>query len=223
MAGLLSIPAAAEPDHECSLCPRLRAFILENRRQHPEWHNGPVATWYPPQGTSAVHLLIVGLAPGLRGANRTGRAFTGDRSGELLYATLISHGFAEGVFDNRPDDGLRLSRTAITNSVRCVPPENKPVGAEINTCRRFLNATLNALPNLSAIVTLGKVSHDSTVRTLGARVAEHPFGHGARSDIGAVRLFSSYHCSRYNLNTGRLTEAMFDAVFSEVAAYLKPE
>lgn len=223
MAGLLSIPASAEPDHECSLCPRLRAFILENRGQHPEWHNGPVATWYPPQGASAVRLLIVGLAPGLHGANRTGRAFTGDRSGELLYATLISHGLAEGVFDNRPDDGLQLSRTAITNSVRCVPPENKPVGAEINTCRRFLNATLNALPNLSAIVTLGKVSHDSTVRTLGARVAEHPFGHGAGSDIGSVRLFSSYHCSRYNLNTGRLTEPMFNDVFSEVAAYLKPE
>ncbi|MBW3097834.1 uracil-DNA glycosylase [Pseudohoeflea coraliihabitans] len=212
--------AVIEPPHDCALCPRLRAYILATRRAHPDWHNGPVPTWYPADGADTTELLIIGLAPGLRGANRTGRPFTGDYAGDLLYATLIRHGFARGTFAARPDDGLQLARTAITNAVRCVPPENKPVGAEINTCRQFLSASMEALPRLRAIVTLGKISHDSTIRTLGGRLAAHPFGHAAETEIDGLRIFSSYHCSRYNTNTGRLTPEMFDAVFQNVARFL---
>ncbi|KGF66765.1 DNA polymerase [Hoeflea sp. BAL378] len=209
-----------DPDHDCSLCPRLRGFILENRRLHPDWHNGPVRTWYPPEGPGAVRLLIVGLAPGLRGANRTGRPFTGDQSGDLLYATLGKYGLAEGQFGSRPDDSLRLSATAITNAVRCVPPGNKPVGAEINTCRGFLAATIAELPGLEVIVTLGKISHDSTVRALGDTPARHPFGHAKQTEINGTRIVSSYHCSRYNTNTGRLTPQMFEAVFEKATQHL---
>lgn len=209
-----------DPGHDCPLCPRLRGFILDAREKFPDWYNGPVKTFYPPEGPAAVRLLVVGLAPGLRGANRTGRPFTGDYAGDLLYSTLIAHGFARGVFEARPDDSLQLIGTAITNAVRCVPPENKPVGLEINTCRRFLIATLENLPRLGAIVTLGKISHDSTIRALGGRLAAHPFGHAAETEIGGVRVFSSYHCSRYNTNTGRLTAEMFDAVFASARAYL---
>jgi uracil-DNA glycosylase family 4 len=210
-----------EPDYNCDLCPRLRGFILENRRLHPEWHNGPVPTWIPPEGSAFVRLLVVGLAPGLRGANRTGRPFTGDYAGDLLYKTLGDNGFASGTFDARPDDGLRLERTAITNAVRCVPPQNKPVGAEVNTCRSFLTGTIAQMPNLKAIVTLGKISHDSTVRALGGKLSVHPFGHRAETEIDRLRIFSSYHCSRYNTNTGRLTAEMFSAVFSDVARFLE--
>lgn len=209
-----------EPDYDCGLCPRLRSFILENRKLHPEWHNGPVATWTPPEGPDSVELLIVGLAPGLRGANRTGRPFTGDFAGDLLYETLCSHGFASGIFEARRDDSLQLRRTAITNAVRCVPPQNKPVGAEINTCRTFLAATITRMKSLRAIVTMGKISHDSTVRGLGGKLSAHPFGHQRETEIGGVRIFSSYHCSRYNTNTGRLTPEMFSAVFTDVARFL---
>lgn len=167
-----------------------------------------------------MRLLIIGLAPGLRGANRTGRPFTGDLSGDLLYASLGAHGLAKGQIQAPGDDALSLQGTAITNAVRCVPPENKPVGAEINTCRAFLTATIRQLPQLSAIITLGKISHDSTVRALGGRVSAHGFGHGAETELGGLRIFSSYHCSRYNINTGRLTAQMFDAVFEAVARYL---
>jgi uracil-DNA glycosylase family 4 len=163
-----------------------------------------------------VRLLIVGLAPGLRGANRTGRPFTGDYAGDLLYATLKRFGFARGEFRARPDDGLELIGTAITNAVRCVPPENKPVGAEIATCRQFLVPTIGRFPKLEAIATLGAIAHQSTVRALGRRVAALPFRHGARQDVGGITLFPSYHCSRYNTNTGRLTEAMFVEVFAGV-------
>nr|WP_099866356.1 uracil-DNA glycosylase [Pararhizobium haloflavum] len=210
-----------EPSHDCPLCPRLRAFILQQRSTHPDWFNGPVATFLPPEGLDGVELLIVGLAPGLRGANRTGRPFTGDYAGDLLYATLRDFGFSTGTFAARPDDGVRLIGTAITNAVRCVPPENKPVGAEINTCRQFLAAQLDAMPHLRAIITLGKISHDSTVRTLGAKVAHHPFGHNLKTDIDGLAIFSSYHCSRYNTNTGRLTEAMFRDVFSAARAHIR--
>jgi uracil-DNA glycosylase len=210
-----------DPPRDCPLCPRLRAFVLSQRAAHPDWHNAPVATFMPPDGPSSVRLLIVGLAPGLRGANRTGRPFTGDFAGDLLYATLNSFGFSTGTFEARSDDGVTLVETAITNSVRCVPPENKPVGAEINTCRRFLTATLADMPKLQAILTLGKIAHDSTVRTLGGRISAHPFAHGARSDIDGIALFSSYHCSRYNTNTGRLTEPMFREVFSAIATELR--
>jgi uracil-DNA glycosylase len=202
-----------EPEHDCALCPRLHGFIAETKRLHPEWHNGPVKTWHPPEGPESVELLVVGLAPGLRGANRTGRAFTGDASGDLLFSVLIAKDFAEG-------EDPRLKRTAITNAVRCVPPGNKPVSAEINTCRVFLQAAIATMPKLRAIVSLGKIAHDSTVRALEARPAAHPFAHQRSTDIGGVRIFSSYHCSRYNINTGRLTPEMFAALFDDVRAFL---
>jgi len=213
--------AASEPDRDCPLCPRLHDFIADWRQREPSWFNAPVPTFLPPEGDGAVELLIVGLAPGLRGANRTGRPFTGDYAGDLLYSTLIAHGFARGEFKARPDDGLLLVGTAITNAVRCVPPENKPVGAEIATCRSFLVPTIARFPRLRAVLALGSIAHQSTVRALGQRVAAYPFKHGGRLEAGAVTLFSSYHCSRYNTNTGVLTEAMFVRVFSDIAELLR--
>lgn len=218
----MNAPGADAP-RDCPLCPRLRSFILEQRTEHPDWFNAPVPTFMPEEGPSAVRFLIVGLAPGLRGANRTGRPFTGDYAGDLLYATLLDFGFSSGTFRADPEDGVKLHKTAITNAVRCVPPENKPVGSEINTCRRFLAATIASMPNLTDILTLGKIAHDSTVRTLGGRLADHPFGHGAVSALGRYRLHASYHCSRYNTNTGRLTEAMFRDVFASVATALRAQ
>ncbi len=216
-----AVSTDTEPGRDCALCPRLSGFIAGWREREPAWHNAPVATFADPRGDEHVRLLVVGLAPGLRGANRTGRPFTGDYAGDLLYSTLGAFGFAQGRFDARPDDGLELVGTAITNAVRCVPPENKPVGAEIATCRRFLTATIGRFPGLKAIVTLGKISHDSTIRALDGRVAAHPFGHGAQTSAGGFAVFSSYHCSRYNTNTGRLTPAMFQDVFAGVATYLQ--
>lgn len=209
-----------EPGRDCPLCPRLHAFIAMWREREPSWHNAPVPAFLPRAGEDAVRLLIVGLAPGLRGANRTGRPFTGDYAGDLLYSTLISHGFARGKFEARPDDSLELVNTAIVNAVRCVPPENKPVGAEIATCRAFLIPTIARFRNLEAILTLGTIAHQSTVRALGGRVAAHPFSHGGQSRIGDVTLFSSYHCSRYNTNTGVLTTEMFVNVFRDISAFL---
>lgn len=168
----------------------------------------------------SVRTLILGLAPGLKGANRTGRAFTGDASGELLFPTLIKSGFAAGDFANSPEDGLRLVDTAITNAVRCMPPGNHPTGLEIANCRPFLQASLTTMPQLEAIVTVGKIAHDSLIRSSGVRVADHPFGHGQTSDLNGIRIFSSCHCSRYNVNTGRLTPEMLETVFAEVEAYL---
>ena len=209
-----------EPHPDCPLCPRLHGFIAEWRRREPEWHNAPVRTFLPPDGHSAVRLLIVGLAPGLRGANRTGRPFTGDYAGDLLYTTLGKFGFARGRFEARPDDSLTLVGTAITNAVRCVPPENKPTGGEIATCRQFLTPTIESFPNLKAIVSLGTIAHQSVVRALGLRVAAYPFGHGAHRQVEDLALFASYHCSRYNTNTGKLTTEMFEDVFAKVAAEL---
>jgi uracil-DNA glycosylase family 4 len=212
---------AAEPSRDCPLCPRLHGFIAEWREREPAWHNAPVPTFLPPGGDASVRLLIVGLGPGLRGANRTGRPFTGDYAGDLLYRTMIAHGFARGTYEARPDDGLEPIGAAITNAVRCVPPQNKPVGAEIATCRQFLTATIDRFENLQAILTLGAIAHQSTVRALGQRVAAVPFRHGGRYEVGSLSIFPSYHCSRYNTNTGVLTEAMFDHVFREVAAFLE--
>jgi len=207
---------AAEPDRDCPLCPRLVAFREEWRRREPSWHNAPVANF----GAPDARLLIVGLAPGLRGANRTGRPFTGDYAGDLLYSTLIAYGFAEGRFEARPDDGLRLVDTAIVNAVRCVPPENKPTNEEIATCRRFLSGSLSEAAAVRAIVALGKIAHDSVVVSLGERMSRFKFAHGARHAIGGVTLFDSYHCSRYNTNTGVLTPEMFRSVFETVRTYL---
>ncbi|MBE7186312.1 MAG: uracil-DNA glycosylase [Methylobacterium mesophilicum] len=203
----------AEPGRDCPLCPRLAAFREEWRRKEPGWFNAPVPTFLPPQGPEAVQLLVVGLAPGLRGANRTGRPFTGDYAGDLLYDTLLRFGLARGTFRADPNDGLQLVGAAITNAVRCVPPENKPTGPEVTTCRRFLAATLGNLPKLRAIVTLGTIAHQSTVRALGLKVSAFPFRHGSRAEADDLALFSSYHCSRYNTNTGVLTPEMFRSVF----------
>ena len=209
-----------EPARDCPLCPRLHGFIAAWREREPGWFNAPVPTWADARGDDHVRLLVVGLAPGLRGANRTGRPFTGDYAGDLLYRTLGDFGFANGTFEARPDDGLQLVGAAVTNAVRCVPPENKPVGAEINTCRAFLAPTLRRFPHLEAVVTLGTIAHQSTVRALNGRVQAHPFGHGTRNEIDGLAIFSSYHCSRYNTNTGRLTEPMFRDVFAAVRSYL---
>ncbi|MEM7302823.1 MAG: uracil-DNA glycosylase [Pseudomonadota bacterium] len=216
-----STVTACEPDRDCDLCPRLKSFIDDWRAKEPDWHNAPVPTWLPPDGRKSVELLIVGLAPGLRGANRTGRPFTGDYAGDLLYATLKKFDLAVGDYGAAPLDGLELSRTAITNAVRCVPPQNKPVGAEINTCRDFLTNTIESFENLKVIFSLGKISHDSVVRTLGGRVAGTLFGHGSVHTINGHTLISSYHCSRYNTNTGRLTEPMFESVFETISSHLR--
>lgn len=204
------------PSHDCPLCPRLAAFRTELRGAHADWFNGPV----PPFGTADAELLIVGLAPGMNGANRTGRPFTGDYAGDLLYATLIKFGLAQGIYRADPADGLALIRTRITNAVRCLPPQNKPTPAEIKTCNGFLSAQIAAMPKLRAVVALGRIAHDATLSALKQRKAAHPFGHGAEHDMGRFRLFDSYHCSRYNTNTGVLTPAMFEAVFASVAQHL---
>jgi len=162
----------------------------------------------------------VGLAPGLQGANRTGRPFTGDYAGDLLYATLARFGFSRGSYRADPNDGLELIDARIANAVSCVPPENKPLPAEINTCRQFLSAAIAEMPKLAAIVTLGRIAHESAVVALGQKRSAVPFAHGAASDLGRIRLFTSYHCSRYNTNTGVLTTAMFEAVFAAVRAHL---
>lgn len=213
----MPLTAGPSPAPDCDLCPRLAAFRADNRGKFDGWHNAPV----PSFGPADASLLIVGLAPGLRGANRTGRPFTGDHAGDLLYRTLTKFGFAVGTYDRRADDGLRLAGCRITNAVRCVPPENKPVGAEVKACRPFLNGELTGAAERRIILALGSLAHGAILASLGLRKASYPFGHGHRHplDNGTV-LFDSYHCSRYNTNTGRLTEAMFDAVFAAIRAEL---
>ncbi|MEM9812767.1 MAG: uracil-DNA glycosylase [Pseudomonadota bacterium] len=205
-----------EAPRDCALCPRLVAYRQDVAEREPAWFNGAV----PSFGDPDAELLIVGLAPGVSGANRTGRPFTGDYAGALLYATLEKVGFANDRFAADPGDGLVLTRAMVTNAVRCVPPQNKPIGAEITTCRQFMSARIAALPRIRAIVCLGRIAHDSLVRALGHRLAAHPFAHGARHVIGPVAVYDSYHCSRYNTNTGRLTTDMFETVFRAVAAEL---
>ena len=198
-----------DPPHDCRLCPRLAEFRNDNQQKHPGWFNGPVPVW----GDDDPKLIIVGLAPGLQGANRTGRPFTGDYAGDLLFQTLGRAGFATGEYQSRPDDGLELRDTLIVNAVRCVPPQNKPIGAEINTCRQFLIATFEAHAHARVFLALGRIAHDSFLTTIGARKAAFPFAHGARHEFDDGRvLFDSFHCSRYNTNTGRLTEEMFESV-----------
>jgi len=208
--------AAARPARDCALCPRLKAFRDDWRGRKPDWFNAPV----PAFGPVAARLLVVGLAPGLQGANRTGRPFTGDYAGDLLYATLARFGFSRGTYRADPGDGLELVDARIANAVSCVPPENKPLPAEINTCRQFLSAAIAEMPKLAAIVTLGRIAHESAVVALGQKRSAVPFAHGAASDVGQIRLFTSYHCSRYNTNTGVLTPAMFEAVFAAVRSHL---
>lgn len=216
-----SYTCCAEASYTCALCPRLAGFINEWRKREPSWYNGPVKSF----GNDDAALLIVGLAPGLRGANRTGRPFTGDYAGDLLYGTLLEFGLAKGVFLARPDDGLQLVRTMITNAVRCVPPENKPAPAEIKTCRSYLAERIRQLPKLKVILSLGRISHESVVAAAGGRQRDFPFAHAARHEIELpdsrhVTLHDSYHCSRYNTNTGRLTAEMFRSVFRVVVSDL---
>ncbi|MDE0813822.1 MAG: uracil-DNA glycosylase [Alphaproteobacteria bacterium] len=201
------------PNLNCDLCPRLAEFRETNRQKFPDWHNAPV----PSFGDIDAGLLIVGLAPGLRGANRTSRPFTGDYAGQLLYPTLQKYGFARGTYDEEANDGLDLVGCRITNAVRCVPPQNKPVGAEINACRPFLIQEMDAMPNLQIVLCLGTVSHTSVIRTFNLRQRDWAFGHGAIHELpNGLLLADSYHCSRYNTNTGRLTQAMFHDVFQGI-------
>ena len=188
----------------------------EQRLAHPQWFNAPV----PSFGAADAELLIVGLAPGVQGANRTGRPFTGDFAGDLLYGTLIKFGFARGEFKADPNDGLALQRTMITNAVRCVPPQNKPTPVEIKSCNSFLRLRIDTLVNLKAVVALGHIAHDGILTALEMRKAAHPFGHGAEHQIGSLRLFDSYHCSRYNTNTRVLTPGIFENIFGAVRKFL---
>ena len=205
--------APRAPDRDCDLCPRLAAFREDHRAAEPDWHNAPVTSF----GGLDARLLIVGLAPGLRGANRTGRPFTGDFAGDLLYATLGDFGFARGAYGAHAADGLTLHDCRITNAVRCVPPQNQPKGAEIAACRQFLTAEIAAMSRLRAILALGLVAHGAVLRSLGLRAGSHRFAHGAVHHLDdGRRLFDSYHCSRLNTNTGRLTPAMFAEVFAAI-------
>ncbi|MBN8521558.1 MAG: uracil-DNA glycosylase [Alphaproteobacteria bacterium] len=212
----MSSPAPLCPGLNCPICPRLVAYRQKNRAAYPNRHNAPV----PPFGTLDSALLIVGLAPGLQGANFTGRPFTGDWAGDLLYATLIDYGWAHGVYQERADDGLTLMNCRITNAVKCVPPENKPTGDEISNCLPFLKNEIAAMNNLKVILSLGLVSHNAVLKALGQKASAYKFAHGAMHHIGDVLLIDSYHCSRYNTNTGRLTERMFRDVFDHIQTYL---
>ncbi len=211
------VPGPVEPGPDCPLCPRLVEFRTRQRALHPAWHNAPV----PSFGSADARLLIVGLAPGLRGANRTGRPFTGDAAGDLLYATLAATGFATGRYGASPDDTLTLIDCRIVNAVRCVPPANKPSASEIANCRRFLSGEIAAMPRLRVILALGRIAHDSVLTALGERSSRRPFRHGAVHALpNGLAVFDSYHCSRQNTNTGRLTPAMFTAVFAAARAAL---
>lgn len=207
-----------EPPYDCSLCPRLVEFREQNRKCEPHWFNGPV----PSFGDEDAQLLVVGLAPGLRGANRTGRPFTGDFAGDLLYGTLTKVGFAEGEYQADPHDNLQLKSCMITNAVRCVPPQNKPTGDEAKTCRRYLRARIAGLKELRVILALGRIAHDNVVSALDVRRRDTPFAHNASHSLSTtLTLIDSYHCSRYNTNTGRLTNKMFEEVFARVERILR--
>lgn len=202
----------------CSNCPRLVAFLDKSRQDNPNWHNAPV----PSFGSINAEILILGLAPGLRGANRTGRPFTGDFAGDTLYQTLISHGFASGNYDPNANDTLSLINVRIANAVRCVPPQNKPIGLEINNCRPFLSTELERMHQLKVILCLGRIAHDTLIRHFKLPAKDHLFSHCKSHKIKPdLSLLNSYHCSRYNVNTGRLTQPMFDDVFIKLTHLIK--
>ncbi len=207
-----------EPELTCAICPRLVDYRIENAKKFPSFHNAPV----PSFGGLDSEMLIVGLAPGVKGANQTGRPFTGDYAGDLLYATLLKYGFAGGAYDARPDDGLTLNNCRITNAVKCVPPQNKPVGSEVNACRSFLVNEINAMENLKILFALGGLAHGAILATFNERKAAFKFGHNSMHQLSSgLTLINSYHCSRYNTNTGRLTTKMFEDVFDTVLHKLK--
>ncbi|QDG78219.1 uracil-DNA glycosylase [Labrenzia sp. PHM005] len=204
----------ADPPLDCRACSRLVEFREGLQAEHPEWFNAPV-----PSFTSAKpRLLVIGLAPGMRGANATGRPFTGDYAGDLLYDTMLDFGFAKGKYQARPDDGLELTDALITNAVRCLPPQNKPTGAEIKTCRPYLLSTMAANPSIRAVLALGRIAHETFLTALDLKRAQYPFSHNGRHELPGTDLVlhDSYHCSRYNTNTGRLTEEMFRSVFTSI-------
>ncbi|MDG2244067.1 MAG: uracil-DNA glycosylase [Rhodospirillaceae bacterium] len=204
----------ADPPLDCDKCPRLVEFRRTNQDAHPEWFNAPV----PAFGSKDCTLLVVGLAPGLQGANRTGRPFTGDYAGDLLYPTLLKFGWATGTYGQSPDDGLEMKKCRITNAVRCVPPKNKPIGAEQKNCRSFLIDEFYNLPKLKTILALGRIAHDAVITTLGLKKSDYSFAHAAQHALPDGRtLADSYHCSRYNLNTRRLTPEMFEGVFKAIS------
>jgi uracil-DNA glycosylase family 4 len=205
-AGLSPIPKVEAP-RDCPLCPRLVRLRSELRAEHPDWWNAPV----PAFGDARAWLAIVGLAPGMRGANRTGRPFTGDYSGELFYSTLLKFGLAEGTYRGEPGDDIRLVGAIVLNAVKCLPPGNKPTPQEVATCRSYLEAALAALPDMRVVIALGQIAHASAANALGMKVK---FSHGSQAVAPNGRvLLGSYHCSRQNTNTGRLTRAMFEKVF----------
>jgi uracil-DNA glycosylase family 4 len=209
---------AAEPSPDCPLCPRLVSFRSANREAHPDWFNGAV----PSFGSESARLLIVGLAPGLKGANRTGRPFLGDYAGELLYRTLLKFGLARGAHDPGRPEALKLIDCMITNAVRCVPPANRPTPSEMAHCRQYLQARIAALPGLRVILALGRIAHDSTLDALGLKRRDYAFAHGARHELPTGQtFFDSYHCSRQNTNTGRLTTPMFEAVLTDIVNELR--
>lgn len=209
---------AGEPPAGCSRCPRLVAFRRKNARAWPDWHNGPVGSF----GTRDAEVLIVGLAPGLKGANRTGRAFTGDFSGEVLYGALAACGFADGCYRPDPPDDLSLRDCLVTNAVRCVPPRNRPTPQEIARCRPYLAAVIRDLPRLRVVLALGRIAHESTLRALACRVAAFPFSHGAQHEPRpGLALFDSYHCSRYNVSTGRLKPEMLLEVLEAIRRLIR--
>ena len=207
-----------DPPLDCPACPRLVALRDELKETYPDWHNAPVPTFT----SASPRLLVIGLAPGLKGANCTGRPFTGDYAGDLLYETMLAYGFAEGSYDARPDDGLILKDAMITNAVRCLPPQNKPTGAEIKTCRPYLLSTLAANPSVKAVLALGRIAHETFLTALDLKRASFKFAHGAEHGLPGydLRLFDSYHCSRYNTNTGRLTTEMFRSVFDKIRVHI---
>ena len=199
------------PDHDCALCPRLVDYRARNRAAEPAWFNGPVPSW----GPANAPILVVGMAPGVRGANRTGRPFTGDHAGMLLYNTLIRFGLARGTYDARPDDGLELTGCRIANAVRCVPPANLPLPAETRTCNRFLAAEIAGMKQLRGILALGTLAHAAVLRALAMRISSRRFAHGALHELpSGLLLADSYHVSRYNTNTGKLTTAMFESAMA---------
>lgn len=211
-------PTLEVPRLDCPLCPRLAAFRAYNREAYPDFFNGPVSSF----GGTEARLLVVGLAPGLKGANRTGRPFTGDYAGHMLYGSLIKFGFARGAYQQHAADGLTLLGCRITNAVRCVPPENKPSSEEVSTCRRFLEAELRALPLLEAVLALGATAHATILTTLRLKKNRYPFSHGAFHELpNGLVLADSYHCSRYNTSTRRLTQEMFEAVLNDLRRRLR--
>ena len=203
-------------DQDCRDCPRLSNFLDEVNSRYPDYYCRPV----PPFGAPQARFLIVGLAPGMHGANRSGRPFTGDHAGILLYQMLHKYGFSSSDHSESTDDGLKLNDCRITNAVKCLPPDNKPVGAEINTCNRFLANELKSLPAGAVVLALGGIAHRAIIKAMGLRQADYKFGHAALHETGHFSILDSYHCSRYNTNTRRLTEEMFDAIFAQARSLL---